>query len=149
MTYNRDMQEDKVPLFEAADAGGRFARDGARGDRIGAPDSRAAARRRRRELGSGHRPGRGPGARRHAVSHRRIRSWAASFWKACAAGRKPADWTPEEIARFAPEFTVELAALVDPKQGMRSREIAGGTGPAAVAAALAEAEERLNRMITL
>jgi hypothetical protein len=32
---------------------------------------------------------------------------------------------------------------------MRSREIQGGTGPAAVAAALAEANQRLNRMMTL
>ena len=42
-----------------------------------------------------------------------------------------------------------MAALLDPKQGMRSREIEGGTGPAAVAAALAEANQRLNRMMTL
>ncbi len=33
MTYNRDMQEDKVPLFEAADQGEWIARDGARGHR--------------------------------------------------------------------------------------------------------------------
>ena len=33
------------------------------------------------------------------------------------AGRKPSDWTPEEIARFAPEFTVELAALARSETG--------------------------------
>jgi len=62
------------------------------------------------------------------------------------SGRKPADWTPEEIARFAPEFTADLAALLDPRRGMDSREVAGGTGPRAVASALEAARERLERM---
>ena len=35
MTYNRDMQEDKEPLFEAADQVCRVARNGARGCRVG------------------------------------------------------------------------------------------------------------------
>ena len=34
MTYNRDMQEDKEPLFDAARSGERLARNGARGGRI-------------------------------------------------------------------------------------------------------------------
>ena len=62
------------------------------------------------------------------------------------SGRKPADWTAEEMARFAPEFTGDLAALLDPRKGMQSREIAGGTGPQSVAAALSTAKERLAGM---
>jgi argininosuccinate lyase len=62
------------------------------------------------------------------------------------SGRKPADWTAEQMAQFAPELTGDLAALLDPRQGMRSREIAGGTGPGSVAAALAAAEQRLAAM---
>ena len=50
---------------------------------------------------------------------------------------------------FDAPLPIVWAALLDPKQGMRSREIQGGTGPAAVAAALAEANQRLNRMMTL
>src|SRR5258706_3853565 len=64
------------------------------------------------------------------------------------SGKKPADWTPEEMQRFAPEFTGDLAALLDPRRGMRSREVPGGTGPEAVAAALTEAKARLQRMVS-
>ena len=61
-------------------------------------------------------------------------------------GRKPADWTPEEMQQFAPEFTGEMAALLDPRRGMRSREVPGGTGLETVEAALIAAKERLERM---
>ncbi len=61
-------------------------------------------------------------------------------------GKKPADWTAEDMRRFAPEFTGDLAALLDPRKGMQSREIAGGTGPESVAAALTAARQRLTEM---
>jgi len=61
-------------------------------------------------------------------------------------GRKPSDWTAEQLRGFAPEFTGDIAGLLDPKAGMKSRELPGGTGPQAVAAALREARERLGRM---
>ena len=62
------------------------------------------------------------------------------------SGRKPADWTAQEMGRFAPEFTADMAGLLDPKEGMKSREIPGGTGPQSVSAALAEARQRLTEM---
>jgi argininosuccinate lyase len=62
-------------------------------------------------------------------------------------GKKPSDWTPEDMQRFAPELTGDLAALLDPSQGMKSREIPGGTGPESVAAALARAKELLGKLI--
>jgi argininosuccinate lyase len=58
-------------------------------------------------------------------------------------GKKPGDWTSEDLAHFASEFTPEMAALLHPQQGMKTREIRGGTGPQTVAAALNEAETRL------
>jgi len=61
-------------------------------------------------------------------------------------GKKPADWTAEEIAGFAPEFSAGLAVLLDPREGMKSREIAGGTGPESVRAALAAARQRLEAL---
>jgi argininosuccinate lyase len=63
------------------------------------------------------------------------------------AGKKPSDWTAEEMERFAPEFTPDFAALLSPVAGMNSREIPGGTGPAVVAAALAHARELLGKLI--
>jgi argininosuccinate lyase len=50
------------------------------------------------------------------------------------------------MRRFAPEFTEDMAGLLDPARGMESREVPGGTGPAAVAAALDEARRRLSEM---
>jgi argininosuccinate lyase len=59
------------------------------------------------------------------------------------SGRRPSDWTGDELAKFAPEFTPEMARLLAPAEGMKTREVRGGTGPAAVATALDEAERRL------
>ena len=44
------------------------------------------------------------------------------------------------------DLDAKLARLLDPREGMRTREIFGGTGPETVARALAEAERRLSRM---
>jgi len=63
-------------------------------------------------------------------------------------GKKPADWSASELAAFAPEFTPEMARYLDPREGLKTREIPGGTGPQAVARALEEALERLARMRT-
>ena len=63
------------------------------------------------------------------------------------SGKKPADWTAAEMQRFAPEFTRRDGARCSiRRKGMKSREIPGGTGPGAVAAALAEAQARLGQM---
>ena len=58
-------------------------------------------------------------------------------------GRKPVDWNAESLAKFAPEFTPDVAVLLDPREGMKTREIAGGTGPETVAEALVTARIRL------
>jgi argininosuccinate lyase len=60
--------------------------------------------------------------------------------------KKPADWTAADLAAFAPEFTEDMLRLMDPTEGMKTREIPGGTGPQAVAAALSEARHRLSTM---
>jgi len=59
------------------------------------------------------------------------------------AGKKPADWTAADLVKFAPEFTPEMARLLPPAEGMKTREVRGGSGPKAVAAALKDAEGRL------
>jgi len=59
------------------------------------------------------------------------------------SGKKPSDWTPEQMR----EFGIPFPELLDPKRGMQSREVPGGTGPKAVAAAMAAAKQRLNEMI--
>src|SRR5262249_43571935 len=62
------------------------------------------------------------------------------------AGKSALDLTAADLCAFAPEFRPEMAALLDPRAGLSTREIAGGTGPKAVAAALDEAEQRLAKI---
>src|SRR6202035_3091923 len=43
------------------------------------------------------------------------------------ASKRPADWNAEDLQGFAPQFTPDIARLLDPREGMQSREIPGGT----------------------
>jgi argininosuccinate lyase len=145
MTYNRDMQEDKVPLFEAADqlAGSlEMARAVVESVKLNAAVPAAAAEESwvvATDLAEALARAGTPFHQAHQIVGRFV-------LESVRSGRKPAGWTAEEMRQFAPEFTGDFAALLDPKNGMRSREVPGGTGPNAVASALAAARERLAEM---
>lgn len=66
--------------------------------------------------------------------------------KSVQSGKRPSDWTPEALNAFDARFTPEMAALMDPAAGMASRQAPGGTAPATVAEALAEARRRLENL---
>jgi argininosuccinate lyase len=144
MTYNRDMQEDKEPLFEAADqlsgslammkAVVESARLRPEKPRAAVEESWAVATDLAEAL-----------ARHGTPFHRSHQIVGRLVLESVRAGKKPADWTGEDLVRFAPEFTPEMARLLDPSAGMRTRAIVGGTAPETVAEALAQARERLAR----
>ena len=145
MTYNRDMQEDKEPLFDAANqvAGSlemaRVVIDSARlhpeRPLAAAQESWVVATDLAEAL-----------ARAGTPFHQAHQLVGKLVLESVRKGKRPSDWTAAELHRFAPEFTHDMARLLDPREGMRSREIFGGTGPAAVAQALEEARARLARM---
>jgi argininosuccinate lyase len=145
MTYNRDMQEDKVPLFEAADevAGAlAMARVTIESAKLNPAKPAAAAEESwvvATDLAEALARAGTPFHQAHQIVGRFV-------LESVRTGKRPSDWTSEEMRAFAPEFTSEFAKLLDPKPGMQSREVPGGTGPKAVAAALAEARARLTRM---
>jgi argininosuccinate lyase len=145
MTYNRDMQEDKVPLFEAADqlSGSlEMARVVIESVKLNAPRPAASAEESwvvATDLAEALARAGTPFHQAHQIVGRFV-------LESVRTGKRPADWTAEEMRQFAPEFTGDFAALLDPKNGMRSREVPGGTGPNTVAAALAAAQQRLNEM---
>jgi argininosuccinate lyase len=145
MTYNRDMQEDKVPLFEAADqlAGSlEMARVVIQSVKLN-PAAPAAAAEESWVVATDL----AEALARAGLPFHQAHQLAGRFvLESVRSGKKPADWTAEEMQRFAPEFTAGFAALLDPKRGMQSREIPGGTGPQFVAAALAAARQRLSEM---
>jgi argininosuccinate lyase len=144
-TYNRDLQEDKEPLFDAADqlSGSlemaRVVVESAKlnpaGPAAAAEESWAVAT----DLAEALSRNGTPFHTAHQIVGRLV-------LESVRAGKKPADWTPEALAAFAPEFTPAMAALLQPREGMKTREIRGGTGPNAVATALAEARVRLAKM---
>jgi argininosuccinate lyase len=147
LTYNRDMQEDKAPLFEAVDqvqGSLEMARVVVESVKLNtarpaeaAEESWVVATDLAEEL-----------ARAGTPFHRAHQIAGKLVLESIRQGKKPGDWTGEELAAFAPEFTPEMARLMRPAEGMKTREIPGGTGPRAVAAALAEARRRLAAMKT-
>jgi argininosuccinate lyase len=142
-TYDRDMQEDKEPLFDAAYQlcgsleMARAVVDSAclNPDRpaLAAEESWVVATDLAEAL-----------ARNGTPFHHAHQIVGRLVLESARTSKRPGDWTAESLTKFAPEFTAEMAALLHPAQGMRTREIRGGTGPLTVAAALDEAEQRLS-----
>src|SRR5207248_4012612 len=132
MTYNRDMQEDKAPLFEAADqlAGSlEMARAVIESARLNPARPLAAVTESwvvATDLAEALARAGTPFHQAHQVVGRLV-------LESVRAGKQPLDWTPADLAAIAPEFTPEMAALLRPAEGMKTREIRGGTGPKVVA----------------
>ena len=145
MTYNRDMQEDKQPLFEAAGQL-RGALEMARvvvETAVLKPETPLAAAERSWVVATDLAEAL---ARAGTPFHRAHQLVGRLVLESVRQGKQPADWTADELARFAPEFTPDLARLLAPEQGLKSREIAGGTGPQSVATALKEAAARIESL---
>ena len=143
MTYNRDMQEDKEPLFDpfAQTSGSLALAKGVAESLVlnqekpaaAADESWVIATDLAEEL-----------ARSGVAFHRAHQIVGQLVLESVKAGKKPGDWNGETLAAFAPEFKPEMARLLIPSEGMKSRELPGGTGPVSVKRALREAEERLD-----
>jgi argininosuccinate lyase len=82
-------------------------------------------------------------ARRGVPFHRAHQIVGQLVLESVKAGKRPSQWTGSELVAFAPEFAPEMAALLDPLEGMKSRALPGGTAPSAVTAALEQAGQRL------
>jgi len=146
LTYNRDMQEDKMPLFDAGDQlSGSLSMMSAviESTRLNPARPAAAAEESwvvATDLAEALARAGTPFHQAHQIVGRFV-------LESVRTGKRPSDWSPEAMQRFAPEFTADLARLLDPREGMQSRELPGGTGPRAVADALAAAKKRLGDMI--
>ncbi len=142
LTYNRDMQEDKEPLFDAFhQTAGSLRMAAAVAESVvlrpaiplaAAEESWVVATDLAEEL-----------ARTGVPFHRAHQLVGQLVLESTKTGKRPSDWTGKALAAFAPEFREDMARLLQPLEGMKSRELPGGTGPAAVNSALAEAGERV------
>jgi len=145
MTYNRDMQEDKEPLFDAfhQTSGSLAMAKAITGSVVlnqakpiaAADESWVVATDLAEEL-----------ARGGVAFHRAHQIVGRLVLESVKTGKKPSDWTGNALAAFDPEFKPHMERLLRPEEGMKSRELPGGTGPQAVANAAREAEQRLERM---
>ncbi len=144
MTYNRDMQEDKPRIFDAADqlrGSLEMARAVIDGTRLNPARPLAAVQESwavATDFADSLARGGIPFHQAHSLVGRLV-------LESMKRAKKPSDWTPQELAAFAPEFTPDMARLLNPIEGLKTRELPGGTGPASVARALSEAEERLRQ----
>jgi argininosuccinate lyase len=142
LTYNRDMQEDKEPLFEAAgqlNGSLEMARVVAESITLREQVPAAAAAASwviATDLAEAL-------ARNGTPFHQAHQIVGSLVLQSVKEGKQPSAWNAESLAAFHPAFTTEMAALLDPRAGLKTREITGGTGPEHVKRALAEARTRL------
>jgi argininosuccinate lyase len=145
MTYNRDMQEDKEPLFDAADQLAlslEMARQVVETTRFNpAPPAAAAAGGWlvATDLAEAL-------ARAGVPFHQAHQLVGRLVLESVRAGRQPRDWSAEELVAFDPRFTPDMIRLMDPAEGMKTRTAPGGTAPETVRAALEAARARLEAM---
>ncbi len=145
MTYNRDLQEDKEPLFDAAyQLSGclemmKVVVDTAKLN----PGRPAAAAEESWAVATDF----AEALSRNGVPfHSAHQIVGRLVLESVKQSKKPSDWTAEELTAFAPEFTAEMVRLLHPAEGMKTREIRGGTGPKTVKAALQAAAQRLEEL---
>jgi len=142
MTYNRDMQEDKPRLFDAADqlrGSLEMMRVVVDSTRLN-PERPADAVQTSWAVATDFADAL---ARSGVPFHQAHKIVGRLVLESVRAKKLPADWTGEALAAFDPAFTPDMARFLRPSEGIETREIAGGTGPRAVAGAIEEAERRL------
>jgi argininosuccinate lyase len=145
LTYNRDMQECWEPLFDAA----HHLRGSLEMARVVAETTQL-----RPEI-----PARAAAeswvvatdlaealARSGVPFHKAHQLAGRLVLESLKQNKFPSSWTADELVAFDPAFQPEMVSLMDPSQGMKTRELPGGTGPKVVAAALDEAASRLDTM---
>jgi argininosuccinate lyase len=142
MTYNRDMQEDKVPLFDAADqlSDSLLMMSAVIDSTRLNPGKPAAAAEESWVVATDLAEAL---ARAGTPFHQAHQIVGKFVLESVRTGKKPSDWTAEEMRRFG----IDFPELLDPVEGMKSRNLPGGTGPLAVSNALAAAKHRLSEMI--
>jgi argininosuccinate lyase len=142
LAYNRDMQEDKPPVFDAADhlAGAlevlRLCIETTRlkpeAMERAAQDSWTCATALAEFL-----------ARSGVAFHRAHQIVGGLVLESVRQGKKPQDWTVPELQQIAPEFDEAAAELLSARRALENHTPPGGTAPSSVARALDEAERRL------
>ena len=145
LAYNRDLQEDKEGVFDAAD---QFAASLEAlklcVDTIGVhprPMEQAA------EEGWVCAAALAEALARKGVPfHRAHQIVGGIVLASIKQGKRAEDWNIDELRAFAPEFDAEAQAALRPRAALENHAVPGGTAPRFVAQALDAAESRLDDM---
>jgi argininosuccinate lyase len=85
-------------------------------------------------------------ARKGVPFHRAHQVVGALVLQSVRAGKKPREWTLDELRAVAPEFDEDAARLLAVRRAIENHTPPGGTAPAAVQEALQQARARLAEM---
>lgn len=145
LTYDRDLQEDKEAVFEAADQTGaslEMAAAVVRSARLNRQRAEAAA-----EESWTTATALAEALARKGVSSRQAHEMVGRLvLESHRLGRRPGDWTPEDLAAFAPQLDAGMAELLAPRRAVENHSLPGGTAPNRVRQALQEARRRLDQL---
>ena len=145
LAYNRDLQEDKEPVFDAAAqlegclAVMKLAVETAKvhaGRMEGAADESWVSATALAEALS----------RKGVPFHRAHQIVGSLVLQSVRAGKKPQDWSTEELRGIAPEFDDEAREMLTARRAMGNHTVPGGTSPQSVKDALDGASRRLEQM---
>jgi argininosuccinate lyase len=145
LAYNRDLQEDKEPVFDAAHhLGGslevtRLCVETAKADgermEAAAEESWTCATELAEAL-----------SRKGVPFHRAHQIVGSLVLQSVRDGKKPRQWTAADLKAVAPEFDEESARLLAVRRAVENHTPPGGTAPQTVSQALDQAERRLEDM---
>jgi len=142
LTYNRDLQEDKEPVFDSAEQLQRALRLAA--EAVATTSLRPEAMKKAAtdgwlcatDLAEFL-------ARRGVPFHQAHQQVGRLVLDSLRAGKQPPDCTLADLRRYASQFDKRALALLSPEAGVARRAVPGGTAPAAVRVALHEAHSWL------
>ncbi len=145
LAYNRDMQEDKPPVFDATDTLAGVL------EVLALTIDTATLKPKRTEQAAEESWVSATAlaeflARRGVPFHRAHQVVGGLVLESVKQGRKPADWTLEQLQAIAPELDAEAVELLSARRALENHRLPGGTAPERVAEALTAAELRLEEM---
>ncbi len=145
LTYNRDLQEDKEAIFDAADQ----LRGGLEMATliVATVDPKSTAMATAAAGGWTCATDLAEYLALKGVPFREAHEIVGHIVRASlSSGRPPESWTLEELSKFSPKFDDDCLPLLRGTTSTGRREIPGGTGPRAVAQALQEARKWLEEL---
>ncbi len=145
LAYNRDLQEDKEPVFDTADHLGaslevmRLIVETAKVH----PDVMEKAA----DASWVSATALAEALARKGVPFQRAHQVVGTLvLQSVREGKQPSEWTLEELQTVAPEFDAEAVELLTARRALANHVLPGGTAPEAVRRALDEAQQRLQEL---